>query len=179
MNLATFAAEHLTVTFTEVPTRTDGSSHWMKGSKHFLVIMKTAEQNPAVCTINYSVGPGIVESFALTKLGGVVGPKDNPYRKGTVAYVEALQRASKGFEPDVVELLECLQGDFNVLNEECFEDWAENLGYDTDSRAAEKTYNACVKQARDFRSVVGREAFEVFLGIDPYEEDDDTTEVAS
>jgi hypothetical protein len=38
-----------------------------------------------------------------------------------------------------------------------FEEWAAEFGYDSDSRKAEETYHACVKQTRDAMRVISRD----------------------
>lgn len=48
---------------------------------------------------------------------------------------------------DAVEVLECLNSD-RVLED--FDNWARGLGYDTDSRKAEKIYKACVKATKQW-----------------------------
>ena len=60
-------------------------------------------------------------------------------------------------EPEAVEVLDCLISDSRGVLNEGFEDWADNYGYDSDSRKAEKTYLVCREQA---------EKLEVFLGDD-------------
>ena len=41
-----------------------------------------------------------------------------------------------------------------------FEEWASDLGYDTDSRKAEKTFTACVEIGRAFARSISREKLE-------------------
>ena len=41
-------------------------------------------------------------------------------------------------------------------HDESFEDWAANLGYDSDSRRAEEIWRACIKQTRGAESVLGK-----------------------
>lgn len=73
---------------------------------------------------------------------------------------------SKGprLEPGVTlpEILECLQSDFSDFqhgNDIDFETWAENLGYDIDSRRAFKTFETLKAQAIAFIFALGRKAF--------------------
>ena len=47
----------------------------------------------------------------------------------------------KGAEPTTAEVLSCLADDSTVSDD--FEDWCSDLGYDADSRKAEKTWKAC------------------------------------
>ncbi|MHC4429759.1 MAG: hypothetical protein ACYS0D_14330 [Planctomycetota bacterium] len=49
-------------------------------------------------------------------------------------------------EPTAADVLSCLVSDAaSVEYEDSFEAWAESLGYDTDSRKAERTYKACTR----------------------------------
>ena len=57
--------------------------------------------------------------------------------------------------PNIANVLHCLFLDSDVLNYATFEEWAPDLGYDPDSREAEKIYQACLKIAlQDRKSVV-------------------------
>ena len=50
-------------------------------------------------------------------------------------------------EPTTEDVLDCLASDAgSMINAQTFEDWASELGYDTDSRKAEKIYKACDRQ---------------------------------
>jgi len=50
-------------------------------------------------------------------------------------------------EPTAEEVLECLAMDSYTAEDETFEEWCGNYGYDTDSRKAERCYNATMNQA--------------------------------
>jgi hypothetical protein len=51
-------------------------------------------------------------------------------------------------EPTAADVLHCLCSDsVSVDNAQSFEDWANELGYDSDSRRAEKLFRACEKAA--------------------------------
>lgn len=52
-----------------------------------------------------------------------------------------------GVEPSVESILNCVQSDTSTIQDRSFEEWCSDLGYDTDSRKAERTYKACEKQA--------------------------------
>ena len=67
-------------------------------------------------------------------------------------------------EPEVVDVLNCLADDIaGVSNARSFEEWAEEYGYDTDSRKAEKTYNVCVKKAARLLSFLGDDLYNELL----------------
>jgi len=75
----------------------------------------------------------------LHKLGDMVTPEFD-WRQGYGIEDSAEDR------PDAI--LDCLVSDaWSVLNSRGFEDWANELGYDPDSRKAERTYNACRETA--------------------------------
>ena len=57
-----------------------------------------------------------------------------------------------GAEPDLKEVIHCLLMDSDVVEYGNFEEWAECMGYDTDSRQALKIYEACEEQADKFNA---------------------------
>jgi len=59
-----------------------------------------------------------------------------------------------GKKPRIEELLNSIASD---ITEGSFEDWANNLGYDVDSRKAEKTYKACLRQTEKAERFLGEE----------------------
>ena len=59
-----------------------------------------------------------------------------------------------GMQPGLDEVLNCLASDSTAIDQS-FEDWCSELGYDQDSRRAEKTYNVCLKQAEKLERVLG------------------------
>ena len=53
-------------------------------------------------------------------------------------------------EPELLDVLNCLLMDWqSVQGVDGFEEWADELGYDTDSRQAERIYNACKRQTKE------------------------------
>lgn len=60
-------------------------------------------------------------------------------------------------KPELRDILYSLVADSDVLETSGFEDWASNLGYDTDSRKAEATYRDCIDYALRFKALVGQE----------------------
>lgn len=67
-------------------------------------------------------------------------------------------------EPEAADVLNCLADDSaGVSNARSFEEWADEYGYDTDSRKAEKTYNVCVKQAARLLSFLGEDLYDELL----------------
>lgn len=59
-------------------------------------------------------------------------------------------------EPTAREVLECLASDAcGVENARSFEEWADDLGFDPDSRKAERTFRACERQTAKLRRLLG------------------------
>jgi hypothetical protein len=58
------------------------------------------------------------------------------------------------------EVIECLIMDSSVLEQPNFERWADDYGYDKDSRKAEAIYTECLKQSQGMQAVFGYELIE-------------------
>lgn len=59
-------------------------------------------------------------------------------------------------QPNVRDVLECLLSDAGTVdNARGFEDWADDLGYDPDSRKAERIYRECVRQTKRLARLLG------------------------
>lgn len=67
-------------------------------------------------------------------------------------------------KPTAVDVLNCLASDAaSVDNARSFEEWASDLGYEPDSRKAERTYRVIEKQRDALKRVLGAEAMRVLL----------------
>ncbi len=146
-----------------------------KGTQHYLVTLTSPH-----FTIHtfYSVGPGVVDNWLRGKL-----PKNHVWVKAPCsvngdAYRNQGEAAPghsvvsyhmevkpQDFRPELVDVLDCLASDAaSVENCRMFEDWANEMGYDEDSRSAERTYQICEKQSKDLRFLLGsRKVFEALL----------------
>lgn len=62
--------------------------------------------------------------------------------------------------PSVVDVIYSLIMDSDVLDYAGFELWANNLGFDTDSRKAETIYNICINNTLKLKSILGQEALD-------------------
>lgn len=83
------------------------------------------------------------------------------------AYTVKVTRGAESFEttyrqgmshedgPSLVAVLACLMSDANAGELGSFEDFCGEYGYDTDSRRAEATYNACRESAAAMRRLLG------------------------
>lgn len=58
--------------------------------------------------------------------------------------------------PTVLDVLSCIHMDMTSFeNSNSFESWAEDFGFDSDSRIAERTYNEIAKQRKNLVRVFG------------------------
>lgn len=69
-----------------------------------------------------------------------------------------------GGEPTAADVLNCCAGDSSsVENARSFEDWASDLGYDPDSRKAEKIFKICEVQAAKLKKFLGEDLYKILL----------------
>lgn len=69
--------------------------------------------------------------------------------------------------PTALEVLECLVSDARSYRDaRSFEEWAGDLGYDTDSRAAEKTYKECKRIADRLGTFLTAEEWDAALELE-------------
>lgn len=61
-------------------------------------------------------------------------------------------KAGKPTPPSAAAVLASLCSDATSADRTTFEDWCGDLGYDTDSRKAEKMYHACIKTNAELRA---------------------------
>lgn len=70
----------------------------------------------------------------------------------------------KGREPKLKEVLDCFASDASsVENLRSLEEWARDLGYDEDSRKAEKIYKTIGKQAERLKTLLGMKLYTELL----------------
>jgi hypothetical protein len=67
-------------------------------------------------------------------------------------------------EPDAATVLDCLASDASGFeNARSFEDWAEEYGYDTDSRKAERIYKQVERQTKKLQHLLGTDLYNTLL----------------
>lgn len=121
-----------------------------------------------ILTTDYAAGEGHAPASkaSLTELGGT----NSIMRHEAISYelehgVTYKARtfgagSRKKFEPDACDVMHSLVSDSDVLDCSTFEEWASNLGYDTDSRKAEAIYRACLEIALKLRNGLGEAALQ-------------------
>lgn len=75
-------------------------------------------------------------------------------------FVDGFSRAAripgrKPILPELASVLSSLVSDASAIDYNCFEDWASDMGYDTDSRSAEAIYRACLETGLKLRNALG------------------------
>lgn len=68
-----------------------------------------------------------------------------------------------GKAPEMAMVLDSLASDASLAGDNSFEDFCSELGYDPDSRKAEKTYKACKHSASRLEKFLGSEAYQTLV----------------
>lgn len=71
-----------------------------------------------------------------------------------------------GASPSLHNVVGCLISDSLSVEDVDFEDWAENLGFDADSKSAKKAYKACVRMRERLIDFFGDDAFNALCDAD-------------
>lgn len=66
-----------------------------------------------------------------------------------------VRQTNAAIMPDTLDVIACLARDSDVLNYSGFEQWANDLGYGSDSRKAESIYRECMAIALQLRNGIG------------------------
>lgn len=67
-------------------------------------------------------------------------------------------------QPAVEDVLNCCAADSaGYENVDCFEDWAAEYGYDTDSRKAENIYKTVATESAKLKNFLGQELYDELL----------------
>lgn len=74
---------------------------------------------------------------------------------GTYENVFKRKYKAAPIRPDSVDVIYSLVMDSDVLSYSGFDDWAESLGFDTDSRKAESIWKECIGIALSLRAAIG------------------------
>jgi hypothetical protein len=110
--------------------------------------VRRAENNPHMT----DMGPGARHWKCSLKCGAEVF---------TVPFSQGSAHTS---EPTVEDVLDCWASECAAFDGAAdFEDWADEFGYDTDSRQAEKLYNTCKKQSYELFRLLGATAYNTLL----------------
>ena len=145
--------------------------HWVGESKyptvHYHVAMKRAGSDKTF-TFYYSVGEGYIDRWLHTKGPARIRAQLKRLNPRCVMADDICRANRNLFKPDIVEMLECLHGDFSSIHcGNTFEDWADDLGWSSDSIKAKQCYDTIALQMHQFRDYLGYAAFIQFMDLDP------------
>lgn len=77
------------------------------------------------------------------------------YGRSTVWMSNLIDSILEPAPPTVEQILDTLLMEAEALNYDSFEDWANDMGYDTDSRKALAIFEVCRKQGRQLQVLLG------------------------
>lgn len=123
-----------------------------------------------ILTTDYSAGIAHCPSYKQNTRNSAPFGRRATYGQAIEFETERGKKAMPGYaapirpgydiEPDATDVIYSLVMDASVLDAGGFEDWATEYGYDTDSRAALATYQACLEIALQLRAGIGQTALE-------------------
>lgn len=160
-------AHGLTMESTPVPANPNFQDDSKVRRCHFHCTISNADG--AAFMTYYTVGIGVVEQWAKnpqTRLPWGIRPAGGwrNLSPKCVAYAEAIDAAAKAYRPNLSDVLDNLASDAATVDSAGrFEDWADELGFDSDSRRAESIYDTCRAQAHKLRDFLGGDVFESLL----------------
>lgn len=118
-------------------------------------IMATAK----ILTTDYMSGCGQAPSYKPRQsVDGAEAVKwecEHGYKALPMSSTGSFAKTGNPLMPETSDVVYSLIQDSDVLDYDSFEAWATNIGYDVDSRAAEKTYQACLVIALKLRNGLG------------------------
>ncbi len=129
---------------------------------HYSIVLKRPEG--ADLQTFFSTGLGWVNLDKVRRdwNGSNAEPIQGAILKGKVKNANAIPERYRKI-PTASDVLDCLASDASTMdNARSFEEWAGDLGYDEDSRTAERTFKVCEKQAEDLRALL-RDAYDECL----------------
>lgn len=103
----------------------------------------TFKRGRIIGDFSYSAGIAHLPCYATLK-----GPKTTLHNEAIIAKeLHTGRDAHRGrrIDPSAVDVLSCLARDAEAMQHDRFESWADDYGYDHDSRAAERIYKECVR----------------------------------
>ena len=158
------AALGLTVESVFVPFSQSRNKAGKHRSLNWIVTIKRNGRD--VLTTDYSAGVAHCPCYQTQEFKGRYGRGLTRQMAQLVEYETETGRAAqrvnsctilrgKPILPDPLDVIYSLVTDASVLDSSGFEDWASDFGYETDSRAAESIYRACLEIALKLRAGIG------------------------
>lgn len=152
------------------PATSNERGEWPEGTAHWTCKLSCKDRDMIV---PFSMGAGLrhwtQKGIRMLrryddKRGRIGGRAEKPFGVVKGYLDEAWKEGTAPDEPTTEDVLSCLAMDAQTAdNSRSFEDWAEELGLDPDSRSAERTYIAVCKHASDLAKLVGEWAYAELL----------------
>lgn len=128
-------------------------------NNHISMTTKRTNRNP---NMDNSANMDHWTCVLILRNGPMTAKSGPSIRKMTLTFSQGF--GHHGAEPEVPSVLDCLASDAATIeNSPSFEEWASDLGYDTDSRKAEQTFKACKHQAKRLRNFLGDDLYQQLL----------------
>jgi hypothetical protein len=141
---------------------------------HAIITHKADSKNPNSMSTYYSVGWGIVERWLFAQKKplfvdgwGIIQIREaKRINKHLVSYQNMIAAAAKRFKPSLADILTCLIQDAASIDQSpLFEDWADDFGYNPDSRKAYATFEVIQRQRAYLIKVVGHSIYNQMIEI--------------
>ena len=125
-------------------------------SLNWICVFSRTLGNPATMSIEYMQGIGRIPGYNRTKLRAVVKAMDDAAETGVYPSnpPNVFSKLKPLPHPTAIDVIHCIISDARAASSS-FDEWCSECGYDMDSRKALATYDACIKIAREARTVFG------------------------
>lgn len=158
--LAVMADLGLSITSEFIPWSRSRNADEKWPSLNWRVTLRRGER--VVLTTDYSAGmahaPSYKQSMTTDDLAAVKWECEHGKACRITSFGTPYPRSPvRMIEPNAMDVLHGLLLDAEVLDSPTYEDWADNFGYDKDSRRGEALYRACLKIALKLRAGIGEE----------------------
>lgn len=157
----------LTMTTQFVPWSQSRNKSEKQPSLNWIVTLHKDAPPRAFLTTNYGAGMGHCPSYKAIGLGAAnsVDRHNAVKHECETGYGASLYSGRKPIVPQMRDVLYSLAMDASVLDSSCFEDWANELGYESDSRKAESIYHSCMEIALKLRNALGEAGLEKLRNV--------------
>jgi hypothetical protein len=159
---AAIAKHNLDITTEFVPFSRSRHAGEKLPQLNWRVTLHDTKAKRAILTTDYSAGMAYAPSYTGNAFQGMTGRdmelvhhecehgRPAAYTNGSVYSV-----GKKKIEPITADVIYSLVSDASVLDYSTFENWADDMGYDPDSRKGEGIYRLCLSHALALRNAIG------------------------
>lgn len=145
----------LSITSRFVPWSQSRNKHEKQPSLNWRVTL--LRNSREILTTDYSAGAAHCPSYSRDSKHGVEFECEHGVHKYPPDGSGPIERIRFPIKPDLKSVIYSLLTDADALDYATFEDWADNFGYDPDSRKAENIYRECLSLGLKLRAAIGDE----------------------